>query len=198
MFPWYFIPCCVTGAIVLSRVIGRSLGSGRAKGPGWILAMAALAVLTLALGYQMDNSIPLLRIRQDLVENGTRRNVGMWLRNHIRPGDTVFLEPIGYIGYYSRAHILDYPGLVAPSVVRARRETQGGFFACIGVLKPNWIVLRPRELLQFTADPALRARYGLAISFDANVRSDYYLSMPGSGFLQADSQLFILGRRPGG
>ena len=198
MFPWYFIPCCVTGAIVLSRVIGRSLGSDRATGPGRTLAVAALAVLTLALGYQMAFSIPLLRIRQDLVENGTRRNVGMWLRGHTRPGDTVFLEPIGYIGYYSRAHILDFPGLVAPSVVRARRETHGGFLECIGVLKPDWIVLRLQDMPQFTADPVLRARYGLAASFDAGVRSEYYQSMPGSGFLQADSQLLILERRPGG
>jgi len=51
---------------------------------------------------------------------------------------------------------------------------------------------------QFTADPVLRARYGLAASFDAGVRSEYYQSMPGSGFLQADSQLLILERRPGG
>jgi len=191
MFPWYFVPCCIMGSVVLSRVVGRALGgNGRVRVP----AIAALSVLTLALGYQMAFSLVQLKIRQDLVEEGIRRKVGEWLHDHIQPEETVFLEPIGYIGYYSQAHILDYPGLVAPSVVRTRREIGEDFYGCIYVLKPDWLVLRDRELPGFKQRPEVRAHYRYATSFDAGIRTDYYRSLPGSGYLEADSHMIILQR----
>lgn len=196
MFPWYFVPCCVMGSVVLSRVLGGALGGGGR--PARAAAAAALCALALALGYQMAFSLIQLRIRQDLVEDGTRRSVGLWLRGHMAPSDTVYLEPIGYIGYYSQAHILDYPGLVAPSVVEARRLTHQGFYGCISVLKPDWVVVRPGDLPAFALRPELHDHYKYAASFDAGVRTDAYRSLPGSGFLEADSHLIILRRIPDG
>ena len=197
MFPWYFVPCCVTGAVVLSRVIGGALG-GAGRGPARAAAVSALCALSLALGYQMAFSLLQLRLRQDLVEDGTRRSVGLWLHDHMRPSDTVYLEPIGYIGYYSQAHILDYPGLVAPSVVSARRQSHQGFYGCIDILKPDWVVARPGDLPEFAKRPDLHAHYAYAASFDAGVRTDAYRNLPGSGFLEADSHLIILRRLPEG
>jgi len=197
IFPWYYAPCCVMGAIVLSRAIGRQLGPEGIQRPARLAALAALCALVLGLGYETLYSLPQLRLRQEIVEDGTRRGVGLWLRDHIRPGDTVFLEPIGYIGYYSRAHILDFPGLVSPEVVRARRETGQGFFGCIGRLWPGWLVLRPQEFSQLRELPGLRARYAYAATFDSGALLEPYRSMPGFGFLESDSHLIILRRIPG-
>jgi hypothetical protein len=192
IFPWYYIPCVISGAIVLSRIIGRGLATTLGRNP----AFAALAILIIGLGYETVFSVIQLKIRQTLVEDGTRRQVGLWLHDHMKAGDTVYLEPIGYIGYYSQAHILDYPGLVAPSVVRARHETGQGFYGCIGVLKPDWVVARPGNLTAFQQIPELHAHYAYAWSYDAGVRTDAYRSLPGSGFLEADSHLIILKRIP--
>lgn len=197
IFPWYYVPCCAMGAVVLARVIGRSLGPDRARWPRRTAAWAALCALVLGLGYETLYSMPQLRLRQQLVEDGTRRGVGLWLRDHVRPGDSVFLEPIGYIGYYSRAHILDFPGLVAPEVVRARTETRQGFFGCIGLLRPDWLVLRPNELVELKKLPEIQARYAYAATFDAGPALEPYRSLPGFRFLESDSHLIILRRLPG-
>jgi len=192
IFPWYYIPCCISGAVVLSRVIGRALYRPATRAP----ALSAIAILLMGLGYQTVFSAFQLKLRQRLVEDGTRRLVGLWLHDHMGPADTVFLEPIGYIGYYSQAHILDYPGLVAPSVVKARHDLHLGYYACINYLKPDWVVARPENLPAFWQFKELRDHYKYAWSFDAGVRTDYYLSMPGSGFLEADSHLIVLRRIP--
>jgi hypothetical protein len=190
IFPWYYIPCCVSGAVVVSRVVGASLDSPR----GRPLALVALAVISLGLGYQTLFSCLQLKLRQVMVEDGTRRHVGLWLRDHMQKGQTVYLEPIGYIGYYSAAHILDYPGLVSPSVVAARRLTNQGFYGCILILKPDWLVLRPRDLPVLGQVPALRGRYAVAWDYDAGINSGRFADMPGSGFLAADSHLIVLRR----
>ena len=52
-----------------------------------------------------------LRAQQTLVENGLRRPIGEWLRANAAPGDTVFMEPLGHIGYFSGLKTYDFPGL---------------------------------------------------------------------------------------
>ena len=67
-----------------------------------------------------------------------------------RPTDTVFLEPLGYIGFYSNLKMLDYPGLSSPEVVAARRRASardypGCWPELIIDLSPTWLVLRSYE-----------------------------------------------------
>ena len=54
-----------------------------------------------------------MKIQQAEIEMGTRAKVGTWLREHSQPGDTVFLEPLGYIGYFSGLRMHDFPAGVA-------------------------------------------------------------------------------------
>ena len=41
--------------------------------------------------------------------------------------------------------MFDWPGLVAPQVIKVRREKQTNQFATIFELKPEWVVLRDFE-----------------------------------------------------
>jgi hypothetical protein len=190
IFPWYYIPCCVSGSIVVSRVVAAQLDSARWR-PA---ALAVLATITVCLGYQMLFSCFQLKLRQTMVENGTRRHVGLWLHDHMQKGQTVFLEPIGYIGYYSAAHILDYPGLVSPSVVEARRRSGQGFYGCIDILKPDWLVVRPGDLDAIRQVPAVRSSYAVAWEYDTGPYWEKFAGLPGTGFLTADSRLIVLRR----
>ena len=64
------------------------------------------------------------------------------------PGDRVFLEPLGYIGYYSHLKAYDYPGLSSREVVTAIRDGATTYPELISQLKPDWLILRPLEIEQ--------------------------------------------------
>ncbi|MGA3285497.1 MAG: hypothetical protein ABSD57_13705, partial [Verrucomicrobiota bacterium] len=104
-FPWYFPTVAVFGYLTIGLLFDQALGlAGRARdwrrrlrGALWVLALLLVAgqlFITLCVARQM-------RVQQQLIENGLRRQIGLWLRAHARtPHDTVMLEPLGYIGYF--------------------------------------------------------------------------------------------------
>lgn len=81
------------------------------------------------------------------VEDTVRKPMGLWLGRHAAPGDTVMLEPIGYVGYYSKLRVLDVIGLVSPQVLRFyRTEAVYPPFDIAVAYHPKWCILRPGEL----------------------------------------------------
>jgi hypothetical protein len=59
------------------------------------------------------------------------------------------LEPAGYVGYYSRARLHDFPGLtssISLGVLRNAQPEERNFMFLIDELQPEWLVLRPWEL----------------------------------------------------
>ena len=194
IFPWYYCPSCTMAAVVLASAISRGLsGSGARR----LASLAGLAASLGLLGYVSVFSLMSLRVRQHVVEDGTRRGVGLWLREHAKPTDTVMLEPIGYIGYYSGLHVLDYPGLVTPAVVRIRKESHVGFFGCAERLHPDWIVLRPGDVTSLLQSPGLAAHYRAVAIFDSLPSLLRFQDLPGFGFISSDSR-FVIFQRTGG
>src|SRR5690606_32136607 len=77
--------------------------------------------------------------RNQKVEDRLRKPLGLWLRAESRPGDRVMLEPIGYIGYYSRLPVLDVVGLVSPQVLPYWNSRVASPLAEIaGAFRPEW------------------------------------------------------------
>lgn len=63
-------------------------------------------------------------------------------------GETVYIEPLGYIGYYAglQVNIVDWPVLASPATVaalRTRAPKNRYLPDLILPLKPDWIVMRP-------------------------------------------------------
>jgi hypothetical protein len=85
--------------------------------------------------------------RLQRAEETVRREVGLWLREHTPPEARIAMEPIGYIGYYSRRRILDEVGLVSPEMVPLNREGAGWFDRMVRQLRPDYIVERPGYLV---------------------------------------------------
>jgi hypothetical protein len=137
-----------------------------------------------------------LRAQQILVENGVRRPIGEWLRTQAAPGDTVFLEPLGYIGFFSGLRTYDYPGLSSPEVVEAERRVGTKFLALIRELKPTWIVLRPAEIASIHAeDPALLQRqYEPVRKFDRR-KEVAALKIRGLDYVIYDAAFMVFKRR---
>ncbi len=69
-----------------------------------------------------------LKWQQQLIERNNREAIGLWLKeNSESPKDTVFLEPLGCIGFYSNLKMLVFPGLSSPEMIAARRKVGGAY-----------------------------------------------------------------------
>ena len=142
-----------------------------------------------------------LRVQQREIEEGTRKQIGLWLRQHASsPADTVFLEPLGYIGFFSQLKMLDTPGLCAREVIAAEKKLKTTRLAkVIPELQPDWLVLRPAE-----ADPIRKEAPGLLKEdfsevkvFDASDRVASYHWLPGRGYLLFDQKFIVFRRNKG-
>ncbi len=104
----------------------------------------SLAILWIVpLPKQFYTDLQVQRVQED----GVRRQVGLWLKEHAQPEDYVSAECLGYLGYYSRLPFHDYPGLSSPRVVAVmKKQTKDAFLTpIVKALKPRWIVLRSTE-----------------------------------------------------
>jgi hypothetical protein len=114
-----------------------------------------------------------MKIQQQEIEFGNRLALGLWLRDNVRAGENIYLEPIGYIGYFSGAKIDDWPGLVSPRVVRLRREQKLDYFMVPDALKPDWLVLRPGDAEVMSKAWPFRENYALVKVFDVSKKILY-------------------------
>jgi hypothetical protein len=192
--PWYMPSATLFGTVVLSRALPALLGRVRMLGRGVmpcarVLQVGLVAVSVLLLVGQSYE----IRIQQREIEDNHRRLIGLYLHDVVKPGEAIYLEPLGYIGYYSDRLMLDWPGLVAPEVVRLRREgaTQ---LTVILKLKPAWLVLRSSEAVAAYQVPEIRNSYTRVRVYDAHAALDKYGYIPGRGYLNIDTTFYVLRR----
>ena len=121
-----------------------------------VTAVAFEAMLLACVTWEM-------RVQQRVIEDDGRKIIGEWLRANAAPGDRIFLEPLGYVGYYSHLKAYDYPGLTSREVVTAIREGATTYPELIAQLKPDWLILRPLEIeQQGITNMKTRAHYRVA------------------------------------
>ncbi|MHB8839704.1 MAG: hypothetical protein ACYC7F_12240 [Gemmatimonadaceae bacterium] len=162
-YPWYLPSTTLLAFVAAGGLVQQA--SGR-RATRWI----ATGVATCSLGVASWTTVQVAReveAQQRVVEDGNRRKIGEWLRTNAAPGQTVFLEPLGYIGYYSGMKTYDFPGMSSREVVEARRLVGNDWDALIRHLHPDWLVLRPAEIARLSArDPTLLRRdYAVAREF---------------------------------
>jgi len=198
LFPWYSPPWTMLAALALSLCVDRSLRRAAASGLRWLpgtirigaaVAVAVQCAVLTAVAWQMHH-------QQRIIENGVRREIGLWLRDNAKPGDTAFMECLGYIGYFSQMKIYDYPGLSSPEVVAAIKGGSRRFAEVIDRLRPTWLVLRPFEI----ADPsrpenAVLREYVVVREWNARPELDAIKLLPGRKWLEHDSQFLVLRRK---
>lgn len=154
------------------------------------LLVALQAGLFVSVAWQMH-------AQQTVIEHGHRREIGLWLRSHAAPGDRVYLEPLGYIGYYSELKMYDYPGLCSPEVVAAHRAGFQPHAGLIHALQPEWLVLRPFEAQGVAIDrPQLfKQEYEFVRLFTAWPEVNAIKVLPGREYLLLDAQFLLYHRR---
>jgi len=181
--PWYYPPLAFMSALA---VVGAVSALAQRLRPAWCAhASAALALAALFgfFGYIFCASLAPLRTKQQVIDWGNRRAVGLWLKDNVKPGEAVYLEPLGYIGYFSQAKMLDWPGLVSPEVVAARRKLQSPleytWQPVAEALRPAWIVARSEEAGLMRQSPYLSQNYELRKVFDVRDRIKPVSGVPG-------------------
>jgi hypothetical protein len=131
--------------------------------------------------------------------------LGEWLKqNAASPRDTVFLEPLGYIGFYSGLKMYDHPGLCSPEVVAARRKLprMGNYTEhwpeLIAYLVPDWLVMRDSEVkaVNRIAPDLLTKYYKLQRVFDVMDKIKAMRFLPGRGYLEFDAHFEVYRRDP--
>lgn len=195
-FPWYY-PCHAVAAMVALGALAEQLGGFLARRG----VRAAFVRLPMVTHLGVSAAILLmaawqLRNQQAIIE-GQRAAIGRWLKAHrTTPDDTVFLEPLGYIGFNSQLRMLDYPGLSAPAMIAARRAVGDNWDALIRRLGPDWLVLRRFEAIDlFKSAPDLLDRYDFVAGFDSSDRVAAVPWLPGRIYLQFDETFDIFHRK---
>ena len=152
----------------------------------FVLVQAGLLVATTAQ----------MRAQQSVIENDHRTAIGRWLKAESKPRDRVYLEPLGYIGFFSGLKMLDYPGLSSPEVVAARRAGHATHARVIAHLRPEWIVLRPDQFhtIQAEMPQLLSQEYHVARLFDQRAAIEAIPFLPRRGYLEFDAVYLVFRR----
>jgi hypothetical protein len=164
IFGWYLVPFsavnCLTLVLGLSALFKRYVIAERIPRLSRTISVAYLLpfVAVLPLNFRGERDI----MRH--IETPVRIAIGRYLFEHKQPGDRVGCEPLGFIGYYSRMPVLDYPGLASPEVTGYLRQNPEGrsLERMLEHFKPEWIVLREQEY-----------RYMLTLPFMKFLETEY-------------------------
>jgi len=143
-FGWYFMPPLpvwyIVAALGVAEIVRRFAALRRE--PAFAASMALLA---MGLAWHLRS------IERDIsaaqrTEDAVRLPIGLWLRDNAAPTERVLLEPIGYIGYYSRLPVLDMIGLVSPEVLPSyERSVPNPLRDIVTRFRPELLLLRPSE-----------------------------------------------------
>ncbi len=78
-----------------------------------------------------------------VMEGVYRANVGKYIAKESKIGDTLFLEPAGYIPYYAKLKTIDEIGLASPIVLKYKKESPSNWWmSCIKQEYPTFLVVR--------------------------------------------------------
>ena len=138
---WYMPPPMAAFALLA--------GAGITAARNWAVTPFLAVLLAGAFIAQLPFTIGLESRIQHEVENAVRVPLGRYLHDVVPDGEAVVSESAGYVGYYGRVLLWDFPGLTSPTSLRALRalpRDDRSMQRLIDRLRPEWLVLRPAEL----------------------------------------------------
>lgn len=206
-FPWYLPGPAFLAIFCLGSLLAQALAAAgswqaanpRSRRPVQFLGSATVVVLLILAAnlWLTWESARVFAAQQRFVEDGNRRKIGEWLRANSGSGDAVFMEPLGYIGYFSGLKTYDFPGMSSREMTEARKLDGLNWAKLITRLKPRWLVLRPHEARQITDDDynLLSSDY-LPVRDFSVAREVAALEIRGRPYLEHDSLFTVYERQP--
>lgn len=156
IFGWYKIPYLLLLLLLAAwglHALTRWLPWARVRSAlQWGVTAAYLLpfLVVLPLTFYTERQI------QMHVENAVRKPAGLWLKEHMKPGEAVGCEPLGYIAYYSRGEVYDWPGLCSRKVVAWSKQQKDyqdrNLENMLHGLEPEYLFLRDLEVVYWFKD----------------------------------------------
>ena len=203
--PWYLPTAAIFGYLTLGMLFDELLGwaSQLKQGGklGFLPCLMKAFVVILVLG-QLSLTLCVawqIKQQQRIIEIGERMQIGLWLHDHAAsPHDTVMLEPLGYIGYYSGLKMYDFPGLASKEMVEVRKRLGPGHDNQVyRELQPDWLVLRPYEISNssLVETAGIQKYYDWVKTYDVTDEINAVRWLPGRGYLRHDQTFLIYHRK---
>lgn len=136
VFPWYFWP----SHFILQSATFTFLHSLSSKNYQRYLLYSGFALLTTA---QL-----ILSFSNGYKEN-FRKNVGLHLKEISDENDIIFLEPAGYIPYFSELRTIDEVGLVSRKTIKYKKEFQKKWWINLVKKEKPKFLLQREHILEF-------------------------------------------------
>ncbi len=180
--PWYFPPAAIMAYLTIGLVADQFFSYGKAQKVAFSVTLSAAIALQ---GIVFVATAKHTRLQQLVIEDGVRSRIGMWLNAHAcSASESVLLEPLGYVGYFSQLKMIDYLGLASEKMVALKRGNRNEWATLphgarpdpaleldvewLDAFNPDWLVLRPAELKGglHVDQTRLLERYELKAVFD--------------------------------
>lgn len=199
-YPWYFPPVAMMGIIVLVRGFFTLSKYFRKEENQVAFPVIALFGIFIIMATTLAMSSYEMKMQQEYVENGTRKKIGEWLKANTAKTDRIYVEALGYIGFFSERKMLDFPGLVSPEVVKLVKKDKLNYASVIEKLQPEWVVARTEDqCFKLLPNSAFyRDNYKVVAVFDSIDAIDNLGYIPGEWYLLYDSYYYISKRIDGG
>ena len=145
IFNWYLIPPIFVSYILLAVAIDwciikvqRNISKRVLRNS--LLPLFLFAILLMNVSLVQEKIEKYSQLQE--FEKDVRQTIGVWLKDNAKPGSKIFLEPIGYIGYFAgpKLNIQDEIGLLTPKVVEFRSVDIDWYTKIIRAMKPDYIV----------------------------------------------------------
>ncbi len=190
--PWY-LPAVAGPSIIIWIFIFSDLKSLIPTRTFYLFPIVFLGIL----GANFYFAMRMIRAQQRIIEFGNRKEIGLWLNKHKNAHDTIFMECLGYIGFYSELKTFDFPGMSSPEMVATRKKlktNQYGFL--IQELKPTWISIRPIEIenINKQVPNLLSKQYHLVKIFDKRLDVAHAKIKYGQPYLDFDAVFYLYKR----
>jgi hypothetical protein len=166
VFGWYKNPYLIT--LLMLSAVGLNSIAALIPAPQW--RTRTLAAFTIAYLGLFAAVLPITfyteRQIQLTVENQVRKPAGLYLAEHMKEDEAVGCEPLGYMSYYSRGNVYDWPGLASRTVVAWSKENPGkrNLQNMLNGLRPEYLFLRDMEFL-----------YSFSAADRAWIQKDYHV-----------------------
>ena len=199
-YPWYFPPAAMIGIIVVVRGVFTLSKYMKKEENRVALPVLCLFGIFILMSVSLVLSSYEMMLQQKYIENGTRRQIGEWLKHNTAKTDRIYVEALGYIGYFSERKMLDFPGLVSPEVVELVKRDKLTYASVIDKLQPEWVVARTEDYYWklLPGSSYFRENYKVVILFDSIYALDALGYIPGEGYLSYDSCYYVLKKKDNG
>ncbi len=142
---WYFLPGFVAYFITCSTIVQYLFSQRQTFQTGfssWCAGLAALVcgayLLVVILRLETNVGGPFARDYEDLARYFSDKS-----------SSSIFVEPIGFVGWLSNSYIHDPVGIVSPAVTAYRKAFSGSdqwWISYVRSLQPDYVVLRMEEI----------------------------------------------------